>query len=406
MTCATAAAATPSRAMPRRITLSDRSAFWLLASISVALLAGSSAPTPLYPRYQALWGFSAITTTLVFGVYAIAVLLALLVAGRLSNHIGRRPVLVATTLASAVAMAVLGTATGEVALYIGRTLQGLATGAAVAAVGAGLLDLDKVRGTVANALAPISGTAVGALLAGLVVHFLPYPTHTIYALMGCLFVLQGVGALFMAEATAPTPGALASLRPRFAVPDHIKGPMLTAVPVLIAAWSVAGFSASLGPALIRNLFGLDASLFGGIALFVMAASGSVAVLLLMQREARTILALGASALAIGSALVWTALSLGSVELFFVGTALAGMGFGAGFQGAMRTVLPLATPAQRAGVLSVVFVVSYLAMALPCVVAGIAVANGVGIVRTAEAFSACVLMLAIVAVLATVKRRQT
>src|ERR1700753_2088341 len=73
--------------------LSTNAAFLLLASITVSFLAGSSAPTPLYPTYMAEWGLSALTITVIFGIYAIAVLSALLFLGRLSDHLGRRPVL-------------------------------------------------------------------------------------------------------------------------------------------------------------------------------------------------------------------------------------------------------------------------------------------------------------------------
>src|SRR5439155_9848366 len=55
-----------------------------LASIAASFLAASS--TPLYATYQTAWGFSALTTTVVFGVYAITFLAALLTAGRLSDH--------------------------------------------------------------------------------------------------------------------------------------------------------------------------------------------------------------------------------------------------------------------------------------------------------------------------------
>src|SRR5215468_2733450 len=78
--------------------LSERAAFNLLVSIILFFLAGSSAPTPLYALYQAAWGFSPVTITVVFGVYALAVLAALLVFGGLSDHVGRRPVLLVTTL--------------------------------------------------------------------------------------------------------------------------------------------------------------------------------------------------------------------------------------------------------------------------------------------------------------------
>jgi len=163
--------ATPVRAgrLPRS------AALYLLASIVLFFLAASSAPTPLYAVYQADWGFSPITTTIVFGVYALAVLATLLTVGSLSDHIGRRPVLL-TALAvqvQVVAMVVFATAGGVPELLMARVLQGLSTGAAIGAVGAGMLDLSKVRGTTANAVAPVLGTAVGALASGLLVQYLP-----------------------------------------------------------------------------------------------------------------------------------------------------------------------------------------------------------------------------------------
>ena len=78
----------------------------------VSFLAASAVPTPLYPLYQAEWGFSPITTTVVFGVYAVAVLAGLLVLGRISDHVGRRPVLLAGLLGQIVAMVVFATAAG------------------------------------------------------------------------------------------------------------------------------------------------------------------------------------------------------------------------------------------------------------------------------------------------------
>src|ERR1700741_1808484 len=129
-------------------------AFYLLASITITFLAGSSAPTALYPLYQAEWGFSPITITVVFAVYALGLLGALLIAGRLSDHIGRRPVLIVATLAHAATMLIFSTGSGSGDLLIARVIQGLSAGAAIATVGAGMVDLDKARGTVANASAP------------------------------------------------------------------------------------------------------------------------------------------------------------------------------------------------------------------------------------------------------------
>src|SRR5260221_6836821 len=173
--------------------LPDRVSFYLLASIVLFFLAGSSAPTPLYAVYQAAWGFSPITVTVVFGIYALAVLATLLTLGSLSDHVGRRPVLFVAALVQAAAMVLFATAHSVPMLLAARIVQGLSTGAAAAAVGAGMLDIDRERGTIANAVGPMLGTATGGILSGLMVALLPAPTHLVYITLGVVFVAQAVG---------------------------------------------------------------------------------------------------------------------------------------------------------------------------------------------------------------------
>jgi len=377
-------------------TSSPRMAFFLLASITVSFLAGSLAPTPLYPVYQAEWGFSALTTTEIFGVYAIALLGSLLVAGRLSDHVGRRPVLIVATLVQAVVMLMFATASGVAALMLARVVQGLATGAALGAVGAGLLDLDKARGPVANAVAPPLGTGTGGLLAGLLVSYLPAPTVLVYLVLAVVFVLQAVGLIFMAETVTRRAGAVASLRPQFGIPAAARAPMLIAAPVLVAAWSLAGLYASLIPAITRTVFGFDPSLASGVATFVFAGSGAATVLALAARAPLRVMVYGAFALIAGTAASIGALGIQSAAGFFLATAVAGSGFGAGFQGAVRTVLPTAKAHERAGVLSVVFVVSYLAMGLPAMAAGFLVSRGSALLATAQVFGVVVCALSALA----------
>ena len=159
----------PAQVIDRTTYFSKTTAFYLLASITVSFLAASSALTPLYALYQVQWGFSAITGTFIFAIYAITVLLALLFAGRLSDHLGRRPVLLVALVVQAATMALFAAAGGVGDLVVARIIQGLATGAAVGAVGAGMVDLNKERGVTANAVTPALGTATGGMLAGLLV---------------------------------------------------------------------------------------------------------------------------------------------------------------------------------------------------------------------------------------------
>ena len=395
----------PSIPSIRATRLSSTASFYLLASIVVSFLAGSSAPTPLYARYQAAWGFTPITITLIFAVYALAVLASLLTVGSLSDHVGRRPVLALTIALQAITMLVFASAQGVAALVVARILQGVSTGAAMSALGAGMLDLDRARGTIGNAVGPMLGSATGGLVSGFMVQYLPAPTRLVYLLFFAVFVLQGVGVARMPESGASRPGALASLRPRFHLPPAARGPLLVAVPALVASWALVGFYGSLAPTLLRRMIGSTSPLLGGLALFVLAASGAMMVLLLRNRPPRALLGIGTAALALGVGTVLLAVAHASIAGFFLGTAVAGAGFGAGFTGAIRTVVPRAAPDERAGVLSVLYLVSYLAMGVPAVLAGFRVVYAGGVLRTAREYGAFVIALAVAALVGTQLRRE-
>ncbi len=380
------------RRLPRPV------AFYLLASVIVSFLAGSSAPTPLYAVYASRWGFSPITTTVIFGVYALAVLAALLTAGRLSDHVGRRPVLLAAIAIQAVVMVVFSTADGVPQLLIARIVQGLSTGAAAGAIGAGMLDLNKVRGTVANAVAPITGTAAGALGSGLIVQFLPEPTHLVYLVLLGVLIAPGPRGDDDAGDDHAGAGALASIRPQFTVPPQARRQLLFAAPALVAVWALAGLYGALGPALVRLVSGSGSIVLGGLSLAVLAGSGAVAVLLLQRQSPRGLMLIGSVALIAGAGLTLLAVTFGSVPGFFIGTVITGIGFGGGFQGAIRSVMPLAAPHQRAGMLSVVYVISYLAMGLPAVIAGFLLVHEGDLLATAVQYGAAVMVLAALALL--------
>jgi predicted MFS family arabinose efflux permease len=371
---------------------SERAAFALLTSMLVTLLASSSAPTPLYATYQARWGFSSVTVTVIFGVYAVAVLASLLVAGSLSDHVGRRPVLIVALCAQAGVMLVFAFAGGVDVLFVARVLQGLATGAAVGAIGAGLVDLHPGRGAVANAAGAMSGTASGALGAALLVQLLPAPTKLIYLVLLVLFLFQAAGAWAMAETSPRAPGIGRALRPTIAVPPRVREALLIAAPSLIAVWALAGFYGSLGPSLAAQVARSDSAILGGAALFALAASGALTILLFRRVEPRRFALAGNGLVIVGVAVVLWSVADTSLAGFFVGTILAGAGFGAGFQGGLRTILALAGPAERAGVISVAYIICYLAMGLPAILAGVLVVNST-VTQTAQEFGLTVIVLA-------------
>jgi MFS family permease len=86
--------------------LSPAAAYGLVASVIGLALFASGTPSPLYTSYRALWGFSPAVLTLVYATYAFGVLASLILAGRISDEIGRRPVLL-TSLAVLIVTSVL-----------------------------------------------------------------------------------------------------------------------------------------------------------------------------------------------------------------------------------------------------------------------------------------------------------
>ena len=377
----------------------------LLASIVVVFLAGSSAPTPLYATYQHAWHFSLITTTVVFGVYALAVLAGLLFLGRLSDHVGRRPVVLTAIAAQIAAMIVFASAADVGTLLLARVVQGVATGGAVSAIGAAMLDIHPARGTLTNAAAPGAGTATGAIASGLVVQYLPAPTHLIYLAIATVLGFQFLGVSAMRDPAPRSPGARSALMPQVRLPRAARGPAVAAAPVLFAVWALAGFYGSLGPALLRTLSGSASFVLGGAGLFLLAGTASVTTVVLRSAAPRRVMLIGIAGLILGVAGILAALAARSAAGFLAATIVAGAGFGSGFQGGLRTVIQHAGAAERAGVLSVLYLVSYLGMGGPAVAAGYLIVHGHGIMTVAGWYSAFLVALAATALLALGGTRQ-
>ncbi|KJY24781.1 MFS transporter permease, partial [Streptomyces sp. NRRL S-444] len=324
---------------PRRLPLlGRRSAFPLHASVLVALLAASSAPTPLYAPYQAEWHFSAMTLTVVFSAYALTLLGALLTAGTLSDHLGRRPVLTGALLAEAAAMAVFATAQGVTALIAARILQGLATGVATSAAGAALLDFEDPdrpgRATLANGITPVAGMAAGVLAATALVQYAPAPTRSVYLLLLLLFTAQAAAVLLTTETAHPHSGAWRSLRPGMAVAPASRPAMRFLAPGVVA-WALGGFYSSLGPSLARLIAPHTSRATGGLVFFTLTAAAGLAVHAARRLPARTASSVGTAVLIPGALLTLSGPHLHSLLALFAGTALGGIGFGAVTQGALR-----------------------------------------------------------------------
>ncbi len=384
------------RARARAPQLSGLAAFGAVAAVIAVAFYASATPSPLYGVYQAQWHFSTTVLSLVYATYAIGVLVSLLVVGSLSDQAGRRPVLAWSLLGLLVSALIFSTASSVEWLFAARAVQGLATGGALGAAGAALIDLHPTASTrtaaLVNGVVALGGLGIGALLSSTLVQYLPAPRVVPF-----LVVAGMIAVLLALVAAMPEPvsrqGRLVIRPQRPGLPRETRGPFALAALGVVGSWSIAGVYLALGPALAGHLLQTHNELAGGVATVALLGSGALAQLAGRNLSNRTLTVAGSVIVAGGMALIATAVAVSSAAFFLAASALAGVGFGLAFMGALRHLTGAIPAARRAEVMSAFYVVGYLSLALPAVAAGI-VAGAVGVSETFELFSAGVVVLAL------------
>jgi MFS family permease len=382
---------------PASRTLSQPAAYGLAAAVIGLALFASGTPSPLYVTYRELWGFSSIVLTLVYATYAFGVLASLLLAGRVSDEVGRRPVLLIALTALMGATVLFMVASSVAWLFAARAIQGLATGLALGSASAALLDLHPRRdpGAVGltNGVVSAAGMGLGVLVSATLVEFAPAPRLLPYVVLFALFVLALTAVLRMPEPveTRARP-RLTPQRPR--VPAVVRRPFLLAALAVMASWSIGGLFLALGPQLAALVLHSHDHFVTGIGVFALAGSGSLAQVAFGSAQPSRGAAAGALALAMGVLLIVLAAATSSALPFVAGCVIGGAGFGVAFLGALRTLSGAIPDARRAEVMSAFYVIAYASLSLPAVLAGVLV-TPLGLETTFELFGSVVAALALV-----------
>src|SRR6185437_11338884 len=373
--------------------LGRRASFVLLVCATVLMMATASAPSPIYPLYRERWGFSVTMLTVIFAVYVAGLLGALLTVGSLSDHLGRRPVLVAALLVAAASTAIFWAADGVGLLLIARVVQGLATGTATGALAAGLVEFAPEErphlGPTMTAVGTSAGLAIGAGVVGLLVQVTTHPDAYVFPLLTLAFVSLAVVVLAIPEPHTRRAGGLASLRPRVRVPREARPEFLASVPAIVAGWSMTGLF--LATTVLHVGFGAA----GGLSIAVLFLANSAGGVWAVRHAPRVATSLGAVCLALGSAGLAAALVLTSVIVFVIGSVVAGLGVGLTFNGTFRVISTATSAEARSEVFSAAYVVSYTALSVPSLAAGL-LAGWWGLESTAYLYIAFVAVLSVIA----------
>src|SRR3954449_5501688 len=382
----------------RRVTLSRRASFWAAAAFAFLAFATSAAASPLYRVYEHEFSFAPTTLTLLFTVYIVVLLGTLLLFGSVSEYTGRRIVMLAGLAVGAAGCGLFLIANGVGLLFAARALQGVAVGLISGAASAALFDLRPSGGaaSVVSSAAPTGGQALGAIGASVLAQYAPAPAHLVWWLLLGTFMTGVVAVLAMPEPGTARPGVVSSLRPHVSVPQAARGAFATAVPALIGIWGLGGFYLSLGPSLAAELLHSTNLLWGGLLIFLLTGLGAAASALLARRNSSAVMLGGCLVLIVGALMTFASIESGTSAILFVGTAIAGLGFGPAFMGAYLPPVAAAASDDRTGLITAIYIVSYLATGSPALLAGIATSH-YGLRKTALVYSVAVAVLAAAAV---------
>ena len=239
------------------------------------------------------------------------------------------------------------------------------------------------------------GLAVGGLGASALVQYAPAPTHLVWwLLLGASFA-AALAILTIPETSAGHPNVLASLRPSVGIPRQARTTFARTAPIFGAAWALNGFYLSLGPSLAGDVLRSRNLLWGGLVIFLLTAARRHRDGRARGWSARATMMIGCIALFAGAAITFAAVATTSAGVFLAGIAIAGTGVGTAFLGSFRTLSALATPGQRASLISAIFIEAYTAFSIPVVIAGIATSR-FGLHRTGLVYCATVAGLAALA----------
>ena len=378
--------------------------FWAVAYSLLLLLTGTNLATPLYRTYERLFGFSPVVVTLVFAAYVAALIPSLLIAGPLSDAVGRRQVLLPAVIVAAAGSAVFMLAGSTAWLFAGRIVQGIAVGAASGALTAGLTETEpngnQRRAALMATAASVGGLGLGPLLAGVLAQYGPAPRQLPFAVEIAALVPAAVFA-----ATMPGQETRTRWRPRRPqIPAAARQVFLVSGTANFLAFAVIGLFLALVPTYVATLAHSGNLVLGGGTVSGMIACSVGAQIAAYGRQSHIMQVTGLSLLACGLVLLAIAGAASSLALLLAAAAVAGVGHGLVFLCGLTEVNNAAPASRRADVLSSFYVIVYLGVGVPVIGAGL-LATAVGLLHAVQYFALGVAALCL-AVAAVRLRRAT
>jgi MFS family permease len=324
----------------------------------LVLMAGANLATPLYAVYSQRFHFSPLVLTAIFATYAIVLVPALVLFGRLSDRFGRRPVVAGGLATACVGLALFAAAEGTAWLFAARAVQGLAVGMISGAATAALVEFDphgsRRRAALYAGLAQAGGSALGPLGAGVLAEWAPDSLRLCYLVTLGFTLVAAAFVLRLPEDGDREPEPWRPQWPR--VPADVRRPFFRVGVTAGAVWATMALFLSIVPSYAERLLSTTnlAVVATIAALALLASFVAQAALERMAGSHRRDQAVGCVLVAVGLGGVVAAAPSASVALLVAGSIVAGAGHGIAFLTAQQELNELA-PEERRGEVTAAFI---------------------------------------------------
>nr|WP_316763649.1 MFS transporter [Streptomyces sp. NEAU-HV9] len=356
---------------------------------------GTTLPTPLYGLYRQQIGFSELTVTVVFAVYAVGVITALLIAGGFSDVLGRRPVLLCALALAALSALCFLFEGGLPMLYVGRVLSGFSAGLLSGTGTATVLDLApsgrRARAALAATAANMGGLGLGPLISGFLAQYAPWPLKLPFV-VHLVLVAIAVAVTCLLPETVHHTGFRPPLRPQgMTVPAEVRGVFAPCALAAFAGFSLLGLFTAVAPAFLAQTLGEHNLAVVGAVVFCVFGASTCGQVLMGRVGARRALPWGCLVLVTGLLVIGVSLLVTSFPVLLVGAVTGGVGQGMAFRAGLTAVSSAAPEAQRGATISAFFVVAYVGISLPVVGVG-ALTEALGVRDAGLVFAGCAVLL--------------
>jgi MFS family permease len=383
-----------------RHTLGREASLLVSAAVVAHTIWTSAAPALTYPLYAAEWHLTTFTTTAIFAIYPIFVVLILVLFGNVSDFIGRRETMLLGLGASAVGTLIFALAPDVGWIFLGRAFMGIGVGLSAGPSAAAVVEFSApgkaAQSGGVTAAAQAAGMTLAALVGGALIQYAPLPTRLNFAVLFVVLLVLFAATWRLPNFTASRPRS--HWRPRVpSIPNGLFSTFAAATAAVTASYVLGAMTLSLGAQIARDVVASSNALVNGGTIALFAVASALATVPARKLGPSRVMLVGA-AIAVSSSVLLTASAYEhSLVLYALAQAGSGMAYSLLLLGGLSLLTAHAPVTHRGATLSALFLVAYLAQAVVALLLG-KVATSAGLPLAVDIGVGLVAVLAVVTVL--------